>query len=115
MSADSCGSSLVCLLLRRPPSSPLFPYTTLFRSERATLGVGPAESSTPTGLRTWVRTDAGSCVTLQTMWEVFRNAVGAVVRHGRLHRVARCSHPWAEGRNPVGVRQMKPEFRDGGF
>src|SRR5262249_60756092 len=31
-SPSICASSFVFLLIRRPPSSPLFPYTTLFRS-----------------------------------------------------------------------------------
>src|SRR5438132_4659889 len=30
-----CTTSLFCLMIRRPPKSTLFPYTTLFRSEAA--------------------------------------------------------------------------------
>src|SRR5438045_6967317 len=34
--ALACAAFLFVLLARRPPRSPLFPYTTLFRSSRAT-------------------------------------------------------------------------------
>src|SRR2546422_5282903 len=32
-------------MIRRPPRSTLFPYTTLFRSPRVSLGTGPAEAA----------------------------------------------------------------------
>src|SRR5437867_9508561 len=32
LQALACGSGVLFYMLRRPPSSPLFPYTTLFRS-----------------------------------------------------------------------------------
>src|SRR5206468_13040320 len=32
ISSDSCFASVLFLIIRRPPSSTLFPYTTLFRS-----------------------------------------------------------------------------------
>src|SRR5438045_5536884 len=42
------GSAVFFLLIRRPPSSTLFPYTTLFRSRRrrrAAAGPGPGRGS----------------------------------------------------------------------
>src|SRR3712207_7295822 len=34
-------------MIRRPPRSTLFPYTTLFRSEGATVGAGDSRARTP--------------------------------------------------------------------
>src|SRR3954454_25415268 len=41
------------LMIRRPPRSPLFPYTTLFRSRSPTGRCGPA--SPVSSLRGWIR------------------------------------------------------------
>src|SRR3954466_1382033 len=38
--AASCPVFFFFLMIRRPPRSPLFPYTTLFRSDRAGLQAG---------------------------------------------------------------------------
>src|SRR5438034_6290746 len=35
-------------MIRRPPRSTLFPYTTLFRSRRGPIAGGPATAGTPT-------------------------------------------------------------------
>src|SRR5256885_14063022 len=37
------------LMIRRPPRSTLFPYTTLYRSPRAAAGRRPSRQSTPDG------------------------------------------------------------------
>src|SRR5437879_7411003 len=39
-------------MIRRPPSSTLFPYTTLFRSRRQHLGIRPHEAGPVDGPRT---------------------------------------------------------------
>src|SRR5690554_266100 len=46
-----------CLMIRRPPRSTLFPYTTLFRSPRlggAAASCGPVRPPQPPGLKPWV-------------------------------------------------------------
>src|SRR2546426_4013277 len=44
MAAHSYGSLFFFLMIRRPPRSTLFPYTTLFRSPRRCPGVQPPEA-----------------------------------------------------------------------
>src|SRR5437762_8716126 len=48
-------------MLRRPPSSTLFPYTTLFRSERARLAhvLGGGEHGAVAGVRLWAGGEEG--------------------------------------------------------
>src|SRR5688572_31385043 len=43
-------SSFFFLMIRRPPRSTLFPYTTLFRSKQASRIVGPAPFHPPSGI-----------------------------------------------------------------
>src|SRR3712207_7605570 len=45
------SSSFFFLMIRRPPRSTLFPYTTLFRSERAAARSPPARRTTDIGPR----------------------------------------------------------------
>src|SRR5947209_17396945 len=40
--SPTCGSSIFFLMIRRPPRSTLFPYTTLFRSQSCTLPASPS-------------------------------------------------------------------------
>src|SRR5690606_40695817 len=44
-----------CFMLRRPPRSPLFPYTTLFRSTSPNAPTPRAGGSTSTPPRAWAR------------------------------------------------------------
>src|SRR2546425_4924174 len=45
-------------MIRRPPRSTLFPYTTLFRSRAAALGVPAIELHTGRYARSWRKSDA---------------------------------------------------------
>src|SRR5260221_4087572 len=47
-------------MIRRPPRSTLFPYTTLFRSDRPQPNLGPRHLNDPPRVRTLVRADRKS-------------------------------------------------------
>src|SRR5262245_66428245 len=54
-------------MLLRPPSSPLFPYTTLFRSNAGQPGVaiaGTSGKSTVTGMLAWLLRESGRPATV---------------------------------------------------
>src|SRR2546430_5131291 len=62
-------------MIRRPPRSPLFPYTTLFRSSAVQLLLSKRQKAEPSAVRRWV-----GIVHLRTR---ARPAAGSRTRRGR--------------------------------
>src|SRR5256885_15793575 len=81
------------LMIRRPPRSTLFPYTTLFRSNLATVTRRPVERQQPTSLPLpspdagW-RTRYATTFDPVTVWRVCLGAVQAACADAALDRSA---------------------------
>src|SRR5438445_2709823 len=105
--------SFFFLLLRRPPRSTLFPYTTLFRSPADLPATRPRATPAPRR-RHGVGLHPHAAVR-ERVWSVggppLRHGLHAVPR--RSVRVARLDHP-ARGAPPVRVRRARAGFRHAG-
>src|SRR2546422_277726 len=94
-------------MIRRPPRSTLFPYTTLFRSRMATM---PFVLATPSSSVPWQDGQGISCID-NTSWQLSRHnrpRFQRANRHpGRQEHQWRCRRVW--GREST---HLEPQHRD---